>query len=117
MLINIRAVPTPNEQCNAATNHLITNAVFNLSSDVILLAIALPMFIRSRLPKQKKIALVCVFGLGIFVILCSILNKYYSFTQPFGNMWTFWVRFAKERMAETALLTFSSMFEKALPHS
>jgi hypothetical protein len=23
-------------------------------------------------------------------ILCAILNKYYSFTQPFGSDWTFW---------------------------
>ena len=84
-------MPTPNEQCNTATNHLITNAFFNLTSDIILLSIALPMFIRSRLPMRKKIALVCVFGLGLFVILCAILNKYYSFTEPFGSMWTFWV--------------------------
>lgn len=91
MLIHLRAVPTPNKQCNTAMNHLITNAVFNLSSDTILLIIALPMFIRSRLPARKKIALVCVFGLGVFVILCAILNKYYSFTDPFGSEWTFWV--------------------------
>ena len=89
---NYWAVPTPNEQCNAATNHLITNAVFNLSSDSILLCLTLPMFIRSKLPKRKKVALVCVFGLGLFVILCAILNKYYSFTEPFGDYWTFWVR-------------------------
>lgn len=40
------AVPTPNRQCDAATNHLITNAVFNLTSDVAMLAIGLPMFLR-----------------------------------------------------------------------
>lgn len=99
-LTETRAVPTPNEQCNAATNHLITNAVFNLSSDTILLSIALPMFIRSKLPPRKKIALVLVFGLGIFVILAAILNKYYSFTEPFGNMWTYWY----VRESSTALL-------------
>ncbi|KAL1305133.1 hypothetical protein AAFC00_002058 [Neodothiora populina] len=93
-------VPTPSEQCNAAINHLITNAVFNLSSDAILLIIALPMFIRSRFPLRKKIALVSVFGLGLFVILCAILNKYYSFTQPFGSLWTFWY----VRESSTALL-------------
>lgn len=87
---NYWAVPTPNVQCNTAIHHLITNAVFNLSSDTILLAIALPMFIRSRMPLKKKMALVAVFGLGFFVILCAILNKYYSFTQPFGSMWTYW---------------------------
>lgn len=93
-------MPTPNIQCSAAIDHLITNAVFNISSDVILLAIALPMFIRSRIPTRKKIALVGVFGLGVFVILCAILNKYYSFTQPFGSQWTFWYT----RESSTSLL-------------
>jgi hypothetical protein len=23
-------------------------------------------------------------------ILCAVLNKYYSFTQPYGSQWTFW---------------------------
>lgn len=44
------AVPTNSSQCDAATNHLITNAVFNLSSDCIMLAIGLPMFLRMKLP-------------------------------------------------------------------
>ncbi|KAK4988687.1 hypothetical protein LTR50_003766 [Elasticomyces elasticus] len=84
------AVPTLNIQCSAAINHLITNAVFNLSSDVILLSIALPMFVRSKLPTRKKVALICIFGLGFFVLVAAVLNKYYSFTEPFGDAWTFW---------------------------
>ncbi|KAK5007805.1 hypothetical protein LTR28_004811, partial [Elasticomyces elasticus] len=83
------AVPTLNIQCSAAINHLITNAVFNLSSDVILLSIALPMFVRSKLPTRKKVALICIFGLGFFVLVAAVLNKYYSFTEPFGDAWTF----------------------------
>jgi hypothetical protein len=34
-------------------------------------------------------------------ILSAILNKYYSFTQPFGAMWTFWYI----RESSTALIT------------
>lgn len=95
-----RAVPTPNVQCNTALHHLITNAVFNISSDVIMICIALPMFIRSQLPLRKKVVLVCIFSLGLFVILSSILNKYYSFTSPFGSMWTYWYT----RESSTAIL-------------
>lgn len=83
-------MPTPNVQCNTALNHLIVNATFNLSSDAILLIIALPMFIRTQMPVRKKAALCIVFGLGIFVMISAILNKYYSFTNPFGSQWTFW---------------------------
>ncbi|KAF2765491.1 hypothetical protein EJ03DRAFT_206755 [Teratosphaeria nubilosa] len=94
------AVPTDSVQCDAATNHLITNAVFNLSSDCIMLAIGLPMFLRMQLPLKKKIPVVGMFSLGIFVILAAVLNKVYSFTLPFGSLWTYWY----VRESSTALL-------------
>ncbi|KAK5715852.1 hypothetical protein LTR17_016606 [Elasticomyces elasticus] len=75
---NYWAVPTPNIQCDAATNHLITNAVINLSSDIAMIVIGLPMFVRMSLPLRKKIPLIGIFSLGIFVILAAILNKVYS---------------------------------------
>lgn len=93
-------MPTPNVQCDAATNHLITNAVFNLSSDLAMLAIGLPMFVRMQLPLRKKIPVVGVFSLGVFVIISSILNKVYSFTNPFGTEWVFWY----VRESSTALI-------------
>lgn len=97
---NYWQVPTPDIQCNAATNHLITNAVFNLSSDCIMLAIGLPMFLRMQLPWKKKLPLIGIFSLGIFVVLAAVLNKMYSFTEPFGSLWTYWY----VREASTALL-------------
>ncbi|PNS21794.1 hypothetical protein CAC42_392 [Sphaceloma murrayae] len=89
-ITNYWAVPTPNIQCSAATNHLITNAVVNLSSDVLLLAIALPIFLRTQMAGRKKAAICIVFGLGIFTIIAAVLNKYYSFTNPFGSDWVEW---------------------------
>jgi hypothetical protein len=103
------AVPSTT-QCTAATNHLITNAVFNISSDAMILAVALPMFIKTRLPLRKKIAIVGIFSLGTFVIICAILNKVYSFNQPFGLQWTFWY----VRESSTALLTANAAFVWAL---
>lgn len=97
---NYWAVPTPDSQCSAAIHHLIMNAVFNLSSDLAMLCIALPMFLRSHLPLQRKLTLSAIFGLGVFVILCAVLNKYYSFTDPFGILWVYWY----VRECSTALL-------------
>lgn len=94
------AVPTDSSQCDAATNHLITNACFNLSSDVAMILIVLPIFLRMRLPWQKKIPLIFVFSLGLFTILAAILNKVYSFSDPFGSLWTYWYT----RESSTALL-------------
>lgn len=84
------AVPTPNIQCSAAIRHLITNAVFNISSDLTLISIALSISIRNQLPTSRKIILSIVFGLGLFTVLSAALNKYYSFTHPFGSEWTYW---------------------------
>lgn len=97
---NYWAVPTPNPQCDAATNHLITNAVFNISSDALMLVVGLPLFLRLKLPMRKKAPVICVFSLGIFTVLAAILNKVYSFNQPFGREWTYWY----VRESSTAML-------------
>ena len=56
----------------------------------MIIAIPMPLFIRSTLALRKKLILIGVFALGGFTILSAILNKYYSFTEPFGSAWTFW---------------------------
>lgn len=84
------SVPTKSSQCNALINHRITNAVFNISSDLIMLCIALPLFLRSLLPLKRKLILCGIFSLGVFVILAAVLNKYYSFTKPYEPTWIFW---------------------------
>ncbi|KAH7076950.1 hypothetical protein BKA63DRAFT_293628 [Paraphoma chrysanthemicola] len=94
------ALPPNSKQCSAATNHLITNAVFNISSDLIIISIPLPLLFRVRLPKKNKAALFTVFLIGAFTIVAAALNKYYSFTNPFGTEWTVWYL----RESYTALL-------------
>lgn len=84
------AVPASSPQCSALIDHRITNAIFNISSDLIMLCIALPMFIRSFLPLKRKLILCCIFSLGFFVILASVLNKYYSFSKPYEPTWITW---------------------------
>ncbi|KAI9154690.1 hypothetical protein HJFPF1_07247 [Paramyrothecium foliicola] len=84
------AVPPNNIQCSAATNHLITNTVFNISTDILIILIPMPIFVQSRISLKKKFVLCSIFALGGFTILCAILNKYYSFTRPFGSEWTAW---------------------------
>jgi hypothetical protein len=87
-------------QCSAATNHLITNAVFNISSDLIIISIPLPLLFKVRLPLKNKAVLIGIFAIGAFTIIAAALNKYYSFTHPFGQEWTIWYL----RESYTALL-------------
>jgi len=97
---NYWAVPVDNVQCSTALHHLILNAVVNISSDLLMMSIPLPLLMTSKLPRTKKLILCGLFGLGLFVILCAVLNKYYSFAHPFSPMWMFWYI----REASTAIL-------------
>jgi phosphate starvation-inducible membrane PsiE len=87
---NYWSIPPTNRQCTLLTSHRITNAILNISSDLIMLCIALSLSFRSLLPLKRKIVLYGVFSIGIFAIIAAVLNKYYSFTQPYGGGWVFW---------------------------
>jgi hypothetical protein len=88
-------------QCATATHHLITNFTFNLTSDLLILSIPLPLLLQSStLPVTKKLALTILFSLGLFIMACAIASKYYSFRQPFSPIWIFWYT----REASTAVV-------------
>lgn len=79
-------VPVDNSQCASYYHHLVTASVFNISSDLLMLLIPLPMLIKARLPMRRKAVLCAVFSLGVFVVLAAILNRYYNFTEPYGSL-------------------------------
>ncbi|KAG5996512.1 hypothetical protein E4U54_002549 [Claviceps lovelessii] len=83
-------VPPISTQCSAATNHLITNAILNVSSDIMIILIPMPVFLQSQLALKRKFILIGVFALGSFTILSAILNKFHSFKNPFDSQWIFW---------------------------
>ncbi|KAI9371578.1 hypothetical protein BJX61DRAFT_548169 [Aspergillus egyptiacus] len=84
------SVPAKSQQCSVYTNHVIMALSFNVTTDLMIMAIPLPLLIRARLSLSKKLTLCAVFSLGVFVILCSILSKYYSISQPYGMKWLDW---------------------------
>jgi hypothetical protein len=53
------------------------NAVFNISTDILILAVGIPPIIKARLTFQQKLALVIVFGMGSFVIVAAIMRAIY----------------------------------------
>lgn len=82
--------PTDNVQCTTALHHLIVNLVFNLTADLLIMSIPLPLIIRSHIQMKRKILLILPFSLGFFSIVCAILSKNLSFTQPFSGEWVYW---------------------------
>jgi len=58
------AVPYNNSQCATYYNHMIFATAWNISSDLMLLAIPFPIVFKTQLPLKRKIGLCCVLGLG-----------------------------------------------------
>ncbi|KAB8221103.1 hypothetical protein BDV33DRAFT_190694 [Aspergillus novoparasiticus] len=73
-------VPTKDPQCATYYDHLITTSVFNVSSDLMMLYIPIPLFLRSQIPVKRKLILCAVFSLGLIV---AILNHYVNFTEKY----------------------------------
>jgi len=62
------AVPPPNPQCTTLEHYAIVQACFNLTSDALMLCIALPMIMSLKLPLKQKMVLALVFSMGIFIV-------------------------------------------------
>lgn len=67
------AVPPPDPQCTTLQHYAIVQACFNLSSDTMMLCIALPMVMSLKLPWKQKLVLGIVFSMGLFIVCCSLL--------------------------------------------
>lgn len=64
------AMPPPNEQCATLQTYAIVQSIFNISSDLLLIAIPIPVIMSLSLPPKQKIGLVVLFSMGTFVV-CS----------------------------------------------
>lgn len=81
------------EQCASYFNVLIIQGCFNVTSDIGMLLVGIPLLVMVKVPVQKKIGVIIVFGMGIFVIIAAILNKVYSTSPALLNdsvNYTFW---------------------------
>jgi len=74
--------PDPGNSCQAAISKRLiwVTFVFNVSTDVYLLLIPIPMLWKSRLRTYKKIAAMLILGAGMLVIVCAILKSIYLIT-------------------------------------
>ncbi|KIM99639.1 hypothetical protein OIDMADRAFT_84975, partial [Oidiodendron maius Zn] len=72
------AVRAPNNQCWSYFDFEIVEGTFNVSADLAVLVVALPLLIKLSIPIQQKIILLGVFGMGTFVIVAALLTKIYS---------------------------------------
>lgn len=64
-------------QCASYQRYEIAEFIFNTSSDIMMLIIAIPLLVSIRLPVQQKAILLIIFGMGVFVVVAAILTKIY----------------------------------------
>ncbi|KAK3360495.1 hypothetical protein B0T25DRAFT_578413 [Lasiosphaeria hispida] len=76
------AVPYNQSECATYYHHMMFATAWNISSDLMLLAIPFPIVFKTQLPLKKKIGLCCVLGLGALNIIVAILNRYFNFSNP-----------------------------------
>ncbi|KAL2016430.1 hypothetical protein VTK56DRAFT_3517 [Thermocarpiscus australiensis] len=84
------SVPVVDSECATYYNHMKFATSFNISSDLMLILIPLPIVIRTRLPLKRKLILCCVLGLGVFNIIAAVLNRYYNFSNPHDLGYVYW---------------------------
>jgi hypothetical protein len=65
-------------QCWSYFNFEVVEGTLNVSADVVVLVIALPLLVKLSMPIQQKMILMGVFGMGVFVIIAALLTKVYS---------------------------------------
>lgn len=84
------AMPPPNPQCTTLQNYAIVQACFNISSDVLMLLIPLPLVTRLVVPWRQKAILLVIFSMGIFVIAAAILTKVFNLGSVYDPGYMLW---------------------------
>ncbi len=84
------AVPPPDPQCTTLQHYAIAQASFNISSDLLMLAIMLPLLVQANIRLKQKVALIGLFSMGSFVILAAILTKVFNLSDVYSTVYMLW---------------------------
>ncbi|KAL8860788.1 MAG: hypothetical protein Q9178_002818 [Gyalolechia marmorata] len=76
------AMRVSGNQCWSYYNYEIVEGCFNVSADISLLVVGLPLLFKARIPLQQKVILLFIFGMGMFVIVAALLCKVYGLYPP-----------------------------------
>lgn len=84
------ALPPPDPQCTTLERYALVQGAFNISADVLMLGIPIPLVVRMRLPWRRKIVLVGIFSLGLFVVVAALLTKVFNLTDVYSPRYMLW---------------------------
>ncbi|KUJ07447.1 uncharacterized protein LY89DRAFT_601132 [Mollisia scopiformis] len=83
-------LPPPQEECASYFRYEVTQAVFNVSSDLTMICVILPMLFRIRMPWKTKLPLLFIFSMGLVVVICACTSKYFTFKDIWDDSYQFW---------------------------
>ncbi|KAG9232690.1 hypothetical protein BJ875DRAFT_71802 [Amylocarpus encephaloides] len=84
------AMPPPTPQCTTLEHYAIVQGAFNISSDLLMLCIPLPLFYKLNVPWRQKGVLVVIFGMGTFVIIAALCTKIFNLTDMWDPSYMLW---------------------------
>ncbi|KAK2044237.1 hypothetical protein LZ31DRAFT_466893 [Colletotrichum somersetense] len=84
------AVPPPDPQCATYERYAVLQGFFNITSDVLMLLVPLPLVSRMRIAWRQKAVLVFVFGLGLGVVVAALLTKIFNLRDPYSPYYMLW---------------------------
>ncbi|KAN0090605.1 hypothetical protein V8E51_019184 [Hyaloscypha variabilis] len=83
-------LPPPQEECATYFRYEVTQAVFNISSDLAMLSVILPMLFKLRMAWKTKVPLIFIFSMGLVVVICACTSKYFTFKNIWDDSYQFW---------------------------
>ena len=84
------AMPPPNPQCTTLEHYAIVQGSFNISSDLLMLGIPLPLLLRMKMAWKNKVVLVFIFSMGLFVVLAALLTKIFNLLNVWDPVYMLW---------------------------
>ncbi|KAJ5652021.1 hypothetical protein N7507_009447 [Penicillium longicatenatum] len=83
-----RASPSSTKHCLPKGPVWYSNAAMQIFSDIVIMILPMPLLYKLQLPRQQKIGIMLVFGVGIFVIATSSARLYQLSTMVNGHDFT-----------------------------
>ncbi|KAH0556831.1 hypothetical protein GP486_005378 [Trichoglossum hirsutum] len=85
------SVPAREAQCSTYQHYGIAQLCFNISSDLIMLLVALPLLFSAQLRSKQKVIVCVIFGMGVFIIAAAIITKVYRLVPKLLSLvYIFW---------------------------
>lgn len=71
-------------------DYAIVQGTFNISSDVFMMLIPLPLILTVSVALKQKVVLFVIFSMGAFVIVAAVLTKAFFFANVYSDSYMFW---------------------------